>query len=635
MPTWVAETRRAFLRSSGGVATRDGQALSLARLLAGKAAREPRATAFRYKSRGLWHSVTWRDYEAGVIDRALGLRDARVVRGMVVPVVSDIGPDWVFAVTALIAIGARPLMLYQSIGIEGVRRVFEDHDPSCLVVDGLDWPAVLQEREVRLPQRIFLMSAESTSRWKDHEIVRMADVASTGRRLRESNPDGWAALQSEANADDPTILFVSAATSRAPKLVEHSLGTLTRTAQALIESPIAAGRLGPKDSLVLESPTGHVATFLNAILLPMLCGLVAHLPERVVAEAIAEVRPTFSFGFAHSWEFRASQIRVAVRESRGFRGSLFRSAERIRHRVRNTAGSGRQASVGARVIASIAFLFVFLPLISKFGLERLRTGLVIGPVEPELINLWRAWGVDLLQVYGTTEVGPLVARVTDRDVLRPVDGVALSLGPGGEITIRRAAAENEALPGGVAAATSSELTVDDLGTAVESGIRLLGRPADVVDTDGRGRIPLAAVEAALRFSPYIRAAAVNADALGALTAVLDLDFEFVARWANVVGLAFRTPAALRESDDVLGMVASEVHAANQRLASRGMPAVASFAIASRPFVVGRELSPSWSVRRPRVETPEKFQPVTDRRGVASRGKPSVEPQITEVRGENA
>jgi long-chain acyl-CoA synthetase len=155
------------------------------------------------------------------------------------------------------------------------------------------------------------------------------------------------------------------------------------------------------------------------------------------------------------------------------------------------------------------------------------------------------------------------------------------------------------------------LPTHDAGRQDGDDLLLVGRSADLVELPGGDRVSLTRIDAALRASPYIRSAATLPASDGGLVAVLDVDFESVARWANSTGISFRTPAALRESEDVLRMLDQEVTAVNAHLVSSGLPRITAVSLSQRPFAVGRELAPTWAVRRDRVGLPTMARPIAD------------------------
>lgn len=582
-------------------------------LLHARAGRQPNATAFRYKARGLWHSVSWRAFEGRVSHLAVGLQQRGIGPGMTVAVASDVSPAWLFALLGVNGTGARVLSLYQGIGIDETRHVLTAHRVHALIADGLDWLAVMADHDVPLPEQVLLTTGGSPPEWNGRGVTSLNDVERSEAERGDTVARDWEDLRRLRTGDEPGLLFCTAGTTGKPTVVAHTPRSLTAMAQALISAARPSAPLGARDTAVVELPSGHVGAVLLGVVLPMLCGVVAHVPEQVVAEAVAEVRPTFSLSLGRPWEHRSSIVRVAAQETGGFKGLVFRAAQAVRRRAHAADTSKRRRSPLVALGSALAYALVFLPLLRKLGLERLRAAFVIGPIARDLVTQWRVWGVHLREVYGTTEAGILVASLAEGGRLQPADGVELVLDTSGQLLAKSAANcsgswEDESVR--TAASSGGWLPTHDAGRQEGDHVLLIGRVADLADQPDGGRVSLTRIDAALRASPYIRSAAtVPAATGGGLVALLDVDFESVAKWANWTGISFRTPAALRESEDVLRMIDQEVTAVNAHLVSSGLPRITAVSLSPTPFAVGRELAPTWSVRRDRLSLPATARPI--------------------------
>jgi hypothetical protein len=82
--------------------------------------------------------------------------------------------------------------------------------------------------------------------------------------------------------------------------------------------------------------------------------------------------------------------------------------------------------------------------------------------------------------------------------------------------------------------------------------------------------------------------------------VLDLDLDSVLRWASRTGIGIMSAQALMESRDVLNMLIDEIGRVNQVLAAKEIPKIDAFGLSPRRFELGRELSPTWTIRRRNV-----------------------------------
>jgi long-chain acyl-CoA synthetase len=589
----------------------NGRNESLLSLLRRRAARDPNRVAFRYKARGIWHGVTWHDLATQVQDLAVGLRDAGIAPGMLVAVVADVSPSWLLSLLSVYSLGAKPLSLYIDLGGEELSAIFTIHNIQAAIIDRRDWMEALAERGVRLPKRIFSTGSGGGARWDAKKFLSLSDVASQGAARRLEADSEWAGLEGERTGDEPALLFSTAGTSGQPRLVVHSSASLISAAQRLMGELSPRGRVRSTDTAVIELPAGHIGAVLMSMFVPMLTCMVPHLPEQVIAEAVAEVRPTLSLALAQAWEMRQARIQVRADEATGMRRLVLRAAERASTRFHRASATGNRKPLLTRLANALAYCLVLLPLQRQLGLERMSPNnpVVIGPLAAGVVELWQSWGISLREVYGTAETGGLVAWLNEERLVA-CDGIDLALDDDGRLMIH-----SDALctgywdAGSVREAVDSDgwLPTRDIARAVEGNDLILVGPESDLVKNGSRRSPssLVAIDAALRCSPYVRAAAVLQGLDAAITAVLDLDPESVLRWATRSGIGIMSAQALMESADVLNMLTDEIGRVNRALAAKAIPKVDTFALSPRRFALGRELSPTWAIRRRNVSWPEK------------------------------
>lgn len=556
---------------------------SLARLMAWRALDEPRGVAFRHKARGAWHDVTWSELAARVDNIACGLVETGVRPGDCIVVAAPASPAWLLAILGVNLAGALPLSLYQALAPPDIAAVFKDQ---CVngAIGELGWIEMLHAAGVKLPRLVAFTDQQRPAEWSGGPILMLADLEERGRGgAPPSKPDEPAA---------PAILFATAGSGGTPKVVVHSSRSLLAAARTLAD--VGRRPLGRADSTVVELPTGHLGALLTAIILPLACGVVAYLPEVRPADAIRDVHPTFSINLAGIWERTGARIQVAARGTRGLKGLALQLAQRFR---RSELDPTQPLGPPRGPLAHLAYIFVFLPLVTKLGLERLRVAYVVGPTSPDELSIWQAFGVRIVQTYGLTEAGPLVACVSDGE-LKPAAGMETKVRQDGVVLVRGPAVGGAYRKNGqICTAVDSDgwLDTGDVGIVGTEYLRVMGHRTDVVQLP-EGSASLALVDSTLRYSPYIRSACSVVSAQR-IDAVLDLDFGSIASWATSNGISYRTPAALVETEAVNQLLQQELQEANGRLQRQEMPAVRSIAVTQERFAVGLDVTPVGSVRR--------------------------------------
>src|ERR1700752_3402569 len=93
----------------------------------------------------------------------------------------------------------------------------------------------------------------------------------------------------------------------------------------------------------------------------------------------------------------------------------------------------------------------------------------------------------------------------------------------------------------------------------------MDRKKDIMITAGGKNITPSEIENALRFSPYIREAVVVADRRRFVSALVQIDFESVSKWAEEQGLLYTNFRSLVELEPVRALVQGEIDRANAQM----------------------------------------------------------------------
>ncbi len=97
-----------------------------------------------------------------------------------------------------------------------------------------------------------------------------------------------------------------------------------------------------------------------------------------------------------------------------------------------------------RLLYGLGNLLVYAPLRNSLGLSRVRVAYTAGEaIGPDLFTFYRSIGINLKQLYGSTETAVFVCLQPDNEVRAdtvgvPIDGVEIKLADSGEILVRSA-----------------------------------------------------------------------------------------------------------------------------------------------------------------------------------------------------
>jgi long-chain acyl-CoA synthetase len=231
-------------------------------------------------------------------------------------------------------------------------------------------------------------------------------------------------------------------------------------------------------------------------------------------------------------------------------------------------------------------------------MSRVRVAFTAGDaIAPALVTFFRALGVNLKQLYGSTETGFFVAMQRDGqvkpDTVGPVaDGVELKFTAQREILVRSAGMfkEYHRDPETTTQARNADgwFHTGDAGYLGDDGhLRIIDRMKYLgALKDGTVFSPRL-LENRLKFAPYIREAVASGDGRDMVCALIDIDMAAVGRWADKRSISYTGHADLASQDEVYGLIADCIATVNADLAQE--PALAKSQI-HRFVILHGELS---------------------------------------------
>jgi long-chain acyl-CoA synthetase len=222
-------------------------------------------------------------------------------------------------------------------------------------------------------------------------------------------------------------------------------------------------------------------------------------------------------------------------------------------------------------------VLVYGPLRNTLGMSRVRVAYTAGEaIGPDLFVFYRAIGINLKQLYGSTETAVFVCLQPDHEVKAdtvgvPIEGVELRVLDSGEILVRS--------PGLLKGyyknpeATAEVLTDDgwyrtgDAGFLDAGGhLKIIDRAKDVGRLDSGAMFAPKYVENKLKFFPFIKEAVAFGDKRDKVCAFINIDFEAVGNWAERRNLPYAGYTDLAAKPEVLELVRDCVEKVNADLA---------------------------------------------------------------------
>ena len=564
--------------------------------------------ALRHKRRGLWQSLSWRDYYAQARALALALRALGLEPGQGLCVLAENRPEWLLLDMAAQCSRLVGNGIYPTSSAAQVQHILADSLARVLVVENqeqLDKALAVRE-QCPLLQRIVVIEREGLRGLSDPGVMFYDELLAQGLALaQDSAQQAWFEASIDATSpDELAFLVYTSGTTGAPK------GAMISNRNVVFQMSLAPSYIQvPAQARSLSFlPLCHIAERMASVYNPLAVGLVVHFPENsgTVFNDLREVAPHLIFAPPRFWEKMYSQIELFMRDAIGPARWVWRTAQRWSEpavRARLAGQPAPRSGLLTRLLQTLALRNVRIFL----GLHQLRTALTgAAPVPPDLVRWYLGIGVELREAFGMTETcGFCTATPAGRLKLGwagvAAAGTELRIGEGDEVLVRgpNVFVGYWGQPEKTAEAIDAEgwLHTGDCGAIDEEGyLSIRDRLKDILITSGGKNITPTQIESQLKFSPYITDAVVIGDGRRYLTALVMLDHEHVARFAQDQQVPYTDYASLTRTAPVRQLIGAEIERINAQLAR--VEQIKDFRIIAELLTAeDEELTPTMKLKR--------------------------------------
>jgi long-chain acyl-CoA synthetase len=551
--------------------------LTMAQMLRERARATPGAIAIRQKEFGIWKPVTWREYFERSADVGHGLRTLGLSAGGHVGVLSENRVEWVLAQMGAGLVGGITVGVYPTSPSVEVAYVLAHADVEVVVCEDQEQSDKVLEALDRMPRLRYVVVIErkglrDTIARHGERVIAFDELEARGREHRRAHPGLVDEVLSRQSLEDIALMIYTSGSTGKPKGAMISY----RNIRAMVPGTVDRLGLTPETTHLSYLPLCHVAEQMLTTFVPLYIGSQVNFGEsiRTVQEDLREVAPTLFLGVPRIWEKLHAAIHIRMQETGGLRRRLFEalvaSCEPFAEK------SARQRSLGERIRFGIAWLLMFRALQNYVGLRRARVALTgAAPIPPPIIRFFRSIGIPLVEAYGMTESAGIVTcqhpdRVRIGTVGEPVLGVEHRVDPvTGELQLR-----GEMVFAGyyrnaeATAATIRDgwLHTGDVVREEDGQLRIVDRLKDIMITAGGKNLTPSEIENTMKASPFIKECIVVAEGRRFVSALVQIDYETVGKWAESRRIAFTHFRSLVEAPEVRGLIEAEIARGNATLA---------------------------------------------------------------------
>jgi long-chain acyl-CoA synthetase len=367
------------------------------------------------------------------------------------------------------------------------------------------------------------------------------DVQEAGRRFGVEHPGVFENEIEQGRADDVAVISYTSGTTGSPKgaMITHA------NAIGVAESFRQASHLVPEDTSLAYLPMAWAGDSVYTLFASLVAGFCANCPEspETVQRDLRELGPSTLLAPPRIWENMLTAVLVRAADATPLKRRTFDYFRSAAERAEILRTEDKPLPAGLRLADTFRF--------------------------------FRSIGVNLKQVYGSTETTGLVSLQPDREANpttagRPVPGVEIKIGDRGEVlvkgcTVFKGYFRNEEATREVIGPDGWFHTGDAGFIDPQGHLVIIDRAKDVgALTDGTPFAPQF-IENKLKFSPYVREAVAFGHDKPFVAAMIAIDPGTVGNWAERRGIPYTSYMDLSQKSEVREMIRDEIRRGNETL----------------------------------------------------------------------
>ena len=535
------------------------------------------APAIREKDLGIWKTFTWAEYTGHVRGFALGLASLGFGRGDKLAVIGNNRPRLYWAQLAAMSLDGRAVPVYQDSIATELTFVLAHSEVSIIVAEDQEQvDKILQIRD-QLPDLKWLVYhyPRGLLRYEVDILRSFEDIEALGQEFGAKNAGYFEAEAAKVQPDDIALMAYTSGTTGQPKGVMLSHENLIETTL----NYLSGEDVRQTDDFLSYLPMAWVGESLYGTCVSLVAGCACNCPESpdTLQRDMRELGPTGILGSPRVWEGMLSMLQVKAADASWLKRCIFNHFLDVAQRSETLKAESQPIPAGLALQRWLGEYLVYGPVRDQLGLRRARWCLTGGaPLGPDAFQIFRGLGINLKQVYGSTEVTGLVSVQPDGQanpdtVGPPCKGIEIKVDTdSGELLVRSKGVFKGYFKD--EEKTAETMTADgwlrtgDAGLIDERGhLVVIDRAKDVGKlADGTPFAPQF-VELKLKFSPYINEAVAFGHGHPFVSAMLAIDFDAVSNWADKRNMPYTNYFDLSRKDEVRALLAEEVRKINMGL----------------------------------------------------------------------
>ena len=402
----------------------------------------PEQPAIREKDLGIWQTWTWRRLAEEVRALACGLAAHGFKRGDHLAIVGANRPRIYAAMAAAQCLGGVPVPLYQDAPAAEMAFPIRNAEITHAVVEDQEQADKLLEILPSCPslRHIYYDDPRGMRNYALPGLQAYERLLAEGQESLRRDPAFLESEIAKGRGSDTAGMFFTSGTTGVPKGVVHTYESLIVPSRAAAELE----RLGERDVILAYLPPAWIGQNIFSCAQAYVAGYCICCPESAdtVMIDMREIGPTYYFAPPRVLENLLTQVSIRMEDASRLKRWLYRRFMAIAERIGGAILDGKPVGALDRALYAMGDFLVYGPLRNVLGMSRVRVGYTAGEaIGPDLFKFYRSIGINLKQLYGSTETAVFVCVQPDgqvkADTAGPaVPGVELKFTPQRELLVR-------------------------------------------------------------------------------------------------------------------------------------------------------------------------------------------------------
>jgi len=531
--------------------------------------------AMRKKQFGIWREYTWQESYTRVKHLALGLMQLGLAHGDKVCIIGDNDPEYFWAQLAIQSCGGVSVGIFTDSIPSEIQYIIQHSDAVIVFAKDQEQCDKMLEIRAQIPavRRVIYWEERGLWNYRDEWLMSFDALLALGRELDQREPTQFDEQVARGKGDDLAIFCYTSGTTGLPKgaMIAH---------KNLIGGAEIASRVDRRletDEYLSFLPPAWITENVLGLAIHVMNGMIVNFPEEpeTVQENLREISPHALLFSSRLWESLVSMVQARIADTSWINRVLYNLFMPIGYRAADLRFGKKHVPLHWRVLNALGEIALFAPLRDKLGLIRAKSAYTAGAaLSPDVVRFFRAIGVNIRNLFGSTEAIIHTLHIGDdvkfETVGVPPPGVQLRITPEGEIIVKSPSVFQGYYKNPEATAKALHegwFHTGDAGYLREDGhLIYLDRVKDLLELATGDKFSPQYIEGRLKFSPYIKdVMVVGGRERAFVTAIINIDFANVGRWAEKRRIAYTTYVDLSQKPEVYDLIKQDVRRVNESL----------------------------------------------------------------------